>query len=292
MFLLDLPTELHCRISEQLETQKDISSFAQVNQQLYDSTITHLYRINAKHSKSSALLWAATHARITTAEKALKERLDFKNLLTPHAYAQSTPSIEAALVLAAENNHPEMVRLLIDNGARPHWGDRDRKRNAMEVASEQGHTQIVKLLLDLGANPRAGFGRKAFSIQVAAMQGHIEIVELLINAGEDPDRCNGRPAGGSYTPLQAAVLTGNESMVKLLLLKGAKVNHRSAIGDTPLELAVTRQRLPLVKILLDAGAKVYEGAYVRRPALKSAAQPGREEYLELLKNEKVHPWSE
>jgi ankyrin repeat protein len=301
MSLLDLPNELLCQISEHLGTEKDISLFAQVNKQLYDLTTTHLYRINAKHSKSSALLWAATHGRTSTAKKALKERLDVEKpvAMTSSAYAQSTPSIEAALVLAAENNQEVMVKFLIGNGARPHWGDRNRKRNAMEVASEQGHTQIVKLLLDLGANPRAGFGLKAFSIQVAAMRGHIEIVQLLVDAGEDPDRCNGRPAGGSYSPLQAAVLMANEPMAKLLLSKGAKVNHRSAIGYTPLELAVRKRRLPLVRILLDAGAKVYGGTSNRRRRLQTrltvlecAAQPGYEEYLELLKNETVHPWSE
>jgi hypothetical protein len=91
----------------------------------------------------------------------------------------------------------------------------------------------------------------------------------------------------------------NEPMAKLLLSKGAKVNHRSAIGYTPLELAVRKQRLPLVRILLDAGAKVYGGTSNRRrrmqtrlTVLECAAQPGYEEYLELLKNETVHPWSE
>jgi ankyrin repeat protein len=296
MSLLDLPNELLCQIVEDLPTEKDIFSIARASKRLYHLTIALLYRFNAEHSKSSALLWAATHGQLATAEKALKERLDAqkpKNI-SRHEYAQSTPSIEAALVLAAENNHEALVRLLIKNGASPNWGDRSRKQNAMEVASGRGHTQVVKTLLELGASARIGFGLKLFAIQLAALNGHIEIVRLLIDAGEDPDRNNGRPAGGAYSPLQAAILSDNQDLAKLLLAKGAKVNHRRANGDTPLEFAIMKRRLQLASLLLDAGAKVYRGQsrHVRHPALESAGRPGCEDFLELIKNETVHSWSE
>ena len=201
--LLDLPNESLCQVSTHLQTEQDISSFAQVNSQLYRLTIAQLYQINAQHSASSALLWAGTRGRISTAQRALKERLDIEQ---PKA---STPSIEAALVLAAENNHKDMVRLLVESGARPNWGDYERRQNAMEVAAKAGHVRIVQLLLGLGANPGAGFRLKPYAIQVAAREGHTEIVRLLIDAGQSPDSCSGRPEGGSSTPLQEAAKTNN-----------------------------------------------------------------------------------
>ncbi|KZM26928.1 uncharacterized protein EKO05_0002719 [Ascochyta rabiei] len=282
MSLLALPNELLCHISEDLHEEHDVYSFARVNKQMYNLTIAQLYQVNAKHSSSSALRWAATQGQTRTAEKALKARWHGSESASLSEYddAQSTPSIEAALVFAAENNHDAMVRLLIENGARPYWGDRGRRRNAMEVACEQGHTDIVRLLLELGANARAGIATKPFSIQLAAMNGHAEIVRMLIDAGEDPDRCSGRPSGGSYTALQAAVLIDNEQMVKMLLAKGAQIDSRSAKGVTPLELAVIKQRLGIARLLLGAGAEVPRDS--QSPALKLAAQPGREQFLMLL----------
>jgi ankyrin repeat protein len=101
---------------------------------------------------------------------------------------------------------------------------------------------------------------------------------ILVAAGEDPNRCNDRPARGSYSPLQAAVLTDNEALARLLLAKSAKVDHRSAQGDTPLELTNMRNRLGKTNLLLGEGAKVNSGndRNVRYPLLKFAVLPGFE----------------
>jgi|SRR5690242_5684815 len=163
-------------------------------------------------------------------------------------------------------------------------------RNAMEAAAEQGHADVVKILLNFGASPSARLGNHPFAIQLAATGGHVNIVRLLIEAGEYPDRCSARPAGGSFSPLQAAALYDNVDLAALLLAKGARVNHRSASGDTPLELAVMKKSVQCLKVLLEAGAKVYgkDHRHVRHHALEWAKRLGHEQCLELLKNENVH----
>lgn len=284
MSLLNLPNELLCQIAEGLQVECDIAAITRISKRIHNVTIAHLYRVNAKLSESSALLWAATHGSLATASKALKEI----------SSGDDDKAVTAAIVLAAGANHGEIVRLLVEKGACLHAYDPKRRRNAMEAAAEKGHTDIVRLLLDLGAEPRVGLGNHPFAVQFAAMGGHIEIVRLLIEAGEDPDHCSGRPGGGSYSPLQAAALNDNVDLAKLLLAKGAKINHRSSSGDTPLELAVMKISLRCLKLLLESGAKVYgqDNGNICRPALKLAMQSGREQCLELLKNEIVHDYCE
>ncbi|PVH91238.1 hypothetical protein DM02DRAFT_473495, partial [Periconia macrospinosa] len=68
MPLLHLPNELLCRISENLELERDINAFAQANCRLYRLLNTYLYRYNIRHSGSSALLWAAQHGQEATAQ--------------------------------------------------------------------------------------------------------------------------------------------------------------------------------------------------------------------------------
>ncbi|KAJ8110232.1 hypothetical protein OPT61_g6871 [Boeremia exigua] len=294
MSLLGLPNELLQGIAKNIQTEKDISSFSRVNRRLYNVSIASLYRFNAEHTGRSALVWAAANGMTGTAERSLKaEPLD-QDYREDDDGSQMTPVGTVALVLAARNNHADLVRLLIENGVEPDEPDLDQMRNAMEAAAEEGHTGIATLLLELGADASEGLGGAPFAIQHAAMGGHIEIVRMLIDGGEHPDRCSGRPGGGSYSPLQAAALTDNEELARMLLDRGARVDHRSASSDTPLELAVWKKSLRCIKVLLEAGAKVYgkNDYYVSRPALEMARERGREECLEMLQNETVHVYSE
>ena len=289
--LLDLPNELLCHISTHLQAERDIFSLAQVNSRLYHLTIAQLYRFNAVHSASSALVWSATYGRIEAVKRALKERLPAKSSYESEDDEsdddddQPVCSLKSAFVCAAANNHENIVRLLVENGASPNAGDKDKRRTAIQIAAEKGHTRIVQLLLELGGDPGMAYPIQPYAIQYAAMQGHNEIVRLFIDAGESPDSCSGRPGGGSFTPLQAAAKTNNTELAKLLLSKGVKINSRAAYTDTPLELAVRGNHLEFVRLLLGAGAKVYSGFVC---PIGMAKARGNKEMIELLQDETVH----
>lgn len=60
--------------------------------------------------------------------------------------------------------------------------------------------------------------------------------------------------GNGESPLHYACLSGNISIVKLLLQSGAKVNIRTEKGDAPLHWAVMNGDTELVKRLMDNGA--------------------------------------
>ncbi|KAH6641940.1 ankyrin repeat-containing domain protein [Boeremia exigua] len=313
MFLPELPNELLQQICEVLKTPQDILSFSQSSRALCRLTEDHMYRVDAQERNSSALLWAAAHGRLRTAEKALKalqgtgrstesesddsdlELYDSESGSEADANTTTEPApnpVGIALVNAAENGHTSLVRLLIEHGAELDWRDPKRKQSAMEAACTKGHIGIVNLLIELGADPSWGHRNRPYPIQCAAMMGHTDIVESLIDAGASADTCTGRPEGGSFPPLQLAVRGDHEETARSLIFKGAKINLRIGRMHTALEEAVRNDRVWAVKMLLASGAMVFAPASVsvRCPALQMARRPGREEMYKLLRDQPVYLW--
>ncbi|KAF2843938.1 hypothetical protein T440DRAFT_359084, partial [Plenodomus tracheiphilus IPT5] len=71
MSLLGLPNELLSSILRYLKSERNINAFAQTNKYLYRLFNTSLYVNNIQQSGSSALLWAAQHSQVVTAQKLL-----------------------------------------------------------------------------------------------------------------------------------------------------------------------------------------------------------------------------
>ena len=58
------------------------------------------------------------------------------------------------------------------------------------------------------------------------------------------------------TPLTLAIKKFDDKMVKLLIDKGANVNHANIMGQTPLHIAVLQNDIYIVKLLISKGAIV------------------------------------
>jgi hypothetical protein len=72
--LPDLPMELIWHVIGYLDTPKHLGVMLRVNRLLYQAFTKHLYRVDIKHPRSSALLWAVTHASCSL-QKSLRERI-------------------------------------------------------------------------------------------------------------------------------------------------------------------------------------------------------------------------
>src|ERR1700728_1214508 len=119
----------------------------------------------------------------------------------------------------------------------------------------------------------------AAALQAAVRTGNLTEVKRLVLAGAD---VNARDAMGS-TPLLDASWAGDPSVVAFLLAHGAEVNVRHAqAGATPLQYAVLTGRAAIVKLLLVAGARVDLPYRNGQTALHVAASRGNVEVVQLL----------
>ncbi|KAF2707532.1 ankyrin, partial [Pleomassaria siparia CBS 279.74] len=311
-----LANELICCISEELELERDINAFSQVNRRLYRLLNTYLYRRNVQHSGSSALLWAAQHGRDETA----------RWLLGEIAGDQATSDCcITSLCVAAKEGHKEIVKLLLNKGTdvnSTHVAAKDgieKRSNALYAASKRGHEQIVKLLLDNGANVNKQYiyydsnreetyasnvldaaleqgESRSNALYVASDRGHEQIVKLLLdndaNVNEPSIFYDGRDEEhfASYA-LDAASEDGHEQIVKLLLDKGANVNAQGGHYGNALQTASEGGHEQVVRLLLERGANVNgKGQYYYRweyrfydsTALCAASEGGHEQVVKIL----------
>lgn len=110
---------------------------------------------------------------------------EVKNLLEQGADANSAgpgtdevPAGGTALMLAAAKNHPDIVDLLLENGANPNQAD-DGGGTALIYASWKGHLDIVRALLNRGADANAKTRDGRTPLAVARDFGHEDVAARL-----------------------------------------------------------------------------------------------------------------
>jgi ankyrin repeat protein len=224
----------------------------------------------------------------------------------------SQPLGSTPLILASENGHIEIVKLLLDADAKVSAKRYDNS-NALILASQNGYTEIVKLLLDSGAKLDSRTKIGATALILASQNGHTETVKLLLDAGAKVDvslfppgilsrtdgllgsveiKAEDRPdfeylkIVGKSTPLILAAQNGHAEIVKLLLGVGAKVNAKTSNDSTSLILAAENGYADIVKLLLDAGAIIDAWITIEEKnytALDLAEFHGHTEIIKLLK---------
>ena len=127
---------------------------------------------------------------------------------------------QTALMWAAAENHPDVVKLLLAHGADP------------KVRSNDRDTTPPKLMAGTPAAPISRGGLTA--LVFAARQGSVEASKSLVEAGAD---INQGDADGN-NPLLIAVLNNHDDLAQFLIGKGADVNAANKDGRTPLFTAV------------------------------------------------------
>ena len=173
---------------------------------------------------------------------------------------------QTALMWAAAERHPEVVRLLIEARAdirarsltypQTVVGEQTPRAGRAELnyivlrggatpllfAARVGDEESAKLLLKAGADANDSQPDDVSALVLAAHSGHGPVAALLLAHGADPNAF-----GSGYSALHAAILRSDLSLVKALLARGANPNVRMTKG-TPMRRDTTDWNLPATLI--------------------------------------------
>jgi cytohesin len=169
--------------------------------------------------------------------------------------------------------HLELVTLLLDRGADVDAGDNDQWTSAHDAAAA-GNSEVLELLLAKGANMNLRSKTGWTPLSAAAFYRRANTVQILLARGAEIDVFAAAALGmadhvkqvldsvptvvtsrfGGYTLLHAAAGGGHDSIVKLLLAKGAHVDAATEDGETALHWAARNGHAGACNLLLNAGA--------------------------------------
>lgn len=158
----------------------------------------------------------------------------------------------------------------------PVWG------SALYAASYGGHEDIVRLLLDHGARPnmRAGQGELSIAISSPNSTKRSEIVHALLPYVADVNVCD-EVVG---LPLVQAAARGDERIIDTLLERGAHVDAVDNQQKNALRVAAGYGDDKIVRKLLEHKANVNSSGNPIGSALSSACYWGHEEVVRTLCN--------
>ncbi|KAJ3113870.1 hypothetical protein HDU96_002823 [Phlyctochytrium bullatum] len=156
--------------------------------------------------------------------------------------------IGSPLHAAISENAPEIIRLLLENGADTEALDLYRETPLHRAVSE-GHMEAARMLLKVGAatNPINCEGRGP--IHLAAASGRCVLLSLMLDSGVKVDA---KDVLGQ-TALAHACRGGHVDAVKLLIKKGVSIDTVTGLGSV-LHSALACKKLEILQLMVDAGA--------------------------------------
>jgi ankyrin repeat protein len=172
--------------------------------------------------------------------------LETENCLSPLSYAITA------------NVPDDIVKALIEKSDPAKW-----KKDIVFRALEKGLLNSAELLIKKGANihykDSIGFSCLHFAAKECTDDISSKIVNLLLDRGSDINATTTSSSISSkdrVTPLHIAIENNNESIVRLLVKKGALLNF--PIGLNPLHIAIknSRDSVSMVSLLIELGADI------------------------------------
>lgn len=218
------------------------------------------------------------------------------------------------LECAAIGGSVAAMRLVLDAGTDMAGRLEDRSGSVLSVAASKGHEDVVRLLLEEVAKVQNGYclGALKGALREAAGRNKIGVVRLLVDEyakldseGYDPTGILPDIARNGYVDLvqfffdkgvtldntscidnsimHAAVESGNEKIVRMVLEKGADPDQKDySYGTTALIKAIRKRDYAIVKMLLDNGAHPLVKDQRRDTAANMAALQGSDKVVRLL----------
>jgi ankyrin repeat protein len=163
-----------------------------------------------------------------------------------------------ALMLAARDL--EKVKLLVERGADVNVRAATGITPLMVAARHRGNVEVVRLLLQKGAKPNADKGvevrNDASALYFAVMAGDVQTAEALLSAGAKLEQRMKVLGQFAISPLLYATFGGDWRMIEFLLRQGTNPNEVDDDGISLLAWATICNHVDTVQGLLARGAQV------------------------------------
>ncbi|XP_042244357.1 ankyrin repeat and SOCS box protein 2-like isoform X1 [Thunnus maccoyii] len=202
-----------------------------------------------------------------------------KTLLRAHpgSVDKRTLHEQTALLLSVSCEHLSCVRCLLEAGADPDIGSKN-KETPLYKACELENVDMVSLILSYGATVNQRCGQGWTALHEAVSRNNTEICEILIKARAAINP----PNTYSITPLIVAAQRGQMRALCYLIGKGADVNMQTCDGVTALHEASKNGHKEIVAVLLTKNADANKPTNSGLLPLHVAAQYGHHEIVSLL----------
>ncbi|HTR34386.1 MAG TPA: ankyrin repeat domain-containing protein [Bryobacteraceae bacterium] len=170
----------------------------------------------------------------------------------------ATPAGTTALMMAA----PDLakMKLLLDRGANINARARTNYSALMVACQYGGSAAAIRFLLDRGAQVALPAGQKsqfnANPLFLAAYANNAQALPMLHAAGNGLDDKMVIIGTASMTPLLGAVRFGNMAAIRTLLDMGDAADQAEPNGITLLDRAVLSNQIDIAKLLITRGADV------------------------------------
>ncbi|KAB0795416.1 hypothetical protein PPYR_12255 [Photinus pyralis] len=185
---------------------------------------------------ASPLIFAASYGQNAVMKFFLRRGADV-NIMDK---MQRTP-----LYWAASRGYLLTVKVLLNHGADVNYSTKNG--SALFAAVQNEHTDIVRLLLQQGADVKITNHLDFTALSLAACQDNIEILKLLLHYNSDIEH----KSKYGLTPLLHAAKKGQTEIAKILLDKGAFINVKDHQGRTPICHAVYEGHMETVKLFVN-----------------------------------------
>lgn len=245
MGIHDIPIKLLLLIVEKLSIV-DLSHFLSTCHQLWSLLTPYFHELGVQDvGNLTALQWAAQCGHYSLAEIAIKRGADIEK--PSQGQSGQTP-----LHLAAMNNHPAIIRLLVRNHANISAQDTNHFTPLHYAAMCKPGAETIKLLLELGADMMCGNEFVDSPPFLAAECGSVACMKVFVDAGFDLTTIG---LQGQTILHHAFSGNGRKGMVRYLLRREeAKllVNVRDARG---IGLLTCTRNTKILMLLLCLGAR-------------------------------------
>ncbi|QWE09505.1 ankyrin repeat domain-containing protein [Polynucleobacter ibericus] len=174
------------------------------------------------------------------------------------------PKGELMLNLAIRDKSDAVISYLLANKATDVDISNKFGETPLMIASIEGDLGLVKTLV---VQNKAQINHIGWTpLHYACSKGQLEVAQYLIANGAIIDSLS----PSNTTPLMMAVLGGNETLIKLLLDKGADLKLRNDQGFTAIDIAYIYEKPWIAEGLSSRWQRLYKQQYIRPKSLETS----------------------